>query len=288
MRRTNRDNVIRFKDLEKALAEHTETYGYLDLLCAGWPCQGNSQAGKRKGFACPQSGLWKEVKRLIGIFYPQWFIGENVPGLFSVNAGKDFWEVVSDLNSFGYCVAWDVLDSQNFGVAQRRKRLFIVASLGNIGAAKVLFEREGNTGNVAPAKTVGPRGLCILARDGERQNPTQETYIAYSCRSSDGSFPRNRENLIAYTIGAYDGRKNHPTTETHIASTIRANDYSCGHKGYEKSNLIAEVDSQRERKVTRAPRGLDSCRGKVIGNAVTVPVAEWIGRRIRKYGKNIY
>jgi Site-specific DNA methylase len=174
MRRPSGKHGVCFESLEKALAEHTQTYGHLDLLCGGWPCQDNSIAGSRKGHQGEKSGLWKEYKRLVGLFLPRWIVAENVPGLFSVNSGKDFWEVISDLDSFGYCVAWDVLDSQNFGVAQRRKRIIIVGSLGNIGSGKVLFEQESGSRDIKADDEIRTVGLCVSTRDGERQDPSSE------------------------------------------------------------------------------------------------------------------
>lgn len=243
MHRANRENEVCFENLEKALAENPEAYRDIDLLCAGWPCQGNSIAGSRQGMSHEKSSLWREVRRLLELFRPKWFVGENVPGLFFVNDGGDFWQIISDLNSLGYCVAWDVLDSQNFGVAQRRKRVFIVASFGNIGAGKVLFKREGNSRDFSQNREMEPVGVCISTRDGERQDPT---------------------------------------TETLVASVIKATDYQnqpIGQFGNE-NNLIAETNPDREGKTSGVSGKLDSRRGIVIGNAVTVSVAEWIGKRI--------
>lgn len=122
----SREDAVCFKDFAEALAEDPETYGHIDILCGGWPCQDNSIAGSRKGHTGKRSGLWIEYRRVLELFRPRWFVAENVPGLFSVNNGKDFWSVISDLDSLGYCVAWTVLDSKNFGVAQQRKRVIII------------------------------------------------------------------------------------------------------------------------------------------------------------------
>jgi DNA (cytosine-5)-methyltransferase 1 len=81
VRRTSRNNAVCFESFEEALAKSPEAYGHLDLLCAGWPCQDNSIAGSRKGHKGKRSGLWDEVRRILGIFLPKWFVGENVPGL---------------------------------------------------------------------------------------------------------------------------------------------------------------------------------------------------------------
>jgi DNA (cytosine-5)-methyltransferase 1 len=127
------------------------------VLTAGWPCQGNSVAGARGGMDDPRSGLWSHVVRLLAEHRPAWFIGENVPGLLSVNDGRDFSIVVHDLARLGYGFTWRVLDARHFGVPQRRRRVVIVGRLGDTGAAaaQVLLEPEGLSGN--PAEGIEPR-----------------------------------------------------------------------------------------------------------------------------------
>jgi len=138
------------------------------VLTAGWPCQGNSVAGARGGMDDPRSGLWSHVVRLLAELRPAWFIGENVPGLLSVNDGRDFSIVVHDLARLGYGFTWRILDARHFGVPQRRRRVVIVGRLGDTGAAaaQVLLEPEGVPGN--PAAGIEPR--AITAR-GTHQRP---------------------------------------------------------------------------------------------------------------------
>jgi len=108
----------------------------------------------------PRSGLWSHVVRLLAELRPAWFIGENVPGLLSVNDGRDFSIVVHDLARLGYGFTWRVLDARHFGVPQRRRRVVIVGRLGDSGAAaaQVLLEPEGVPGN--PAAGITPRPLA--------------------------------------------------------------------------------------------------------------------------------
>jgi len=116
----------------------------VDLVCGGWPCQDLSVAGRRAGLAGARSGLWHEVVRCLAGLRPRWFVGENVPGLLSSQGGEDFATVLSDLGRLGYGYAYRVLDAQHFGLAQRRKRVFLVGCLGDgPRAAAVLLEPEG-------------------------------------------------------------------------------------------------------------------------------------------------
>lgn len=128
-----------------------------DVICGGFPCQDVSVAGKRAGLAGERSGLWFEFRRIIESYQPRWVVIENVPGLLSSAQGDDFRIILQGLAECGYLGAWRVLDSQFDGVAQRRRRVFIVAGLGIAGerAAKILFEREGGCWDSPPRREAG-------------------------------------------------------------------------------------------------------------------------------------
>ena len=115
--------------------------GQIDLLVGGTPCQGFSVAGLRGGLNDPRSGLAGHYVRLAAELRVPWLLWENVPGALSTSGGVDFRAFVSALDELGYGLAWAVLDAQWFGVAQRRKRLFLVGRLGDWrGPGQVLFE----------------------------------------------------------------------------------------------------------------------------------------------------
>ena len=129
--------------------------GSVDLVAGGVPCQDVSGAGRRKGLAGKRSGLWWEFHRVLGELRPRWVCIENVPGLLSVDEGRGFASVLHGLEELGYRSAWRVLDAQHFGLAQRRKRVFIVGHLGAGSAGEVLFERTGVQGHPAPGRPAG-------------------------------------------------------------------------------------------------------------------------------------
>ena len=126
------------------------TFPIPGLNCAGVPCQDVSIAGKRAGLDGERTGLFFEFSRIVKIFKPKWLVFENVPGLLSANERRDFARVLGELGQCGYFLAYRILDSQYWGVAQRRRRVFIVGSLGDGRSAEVLFERESLSRN--PAK----------------------------------------------------------------------------------------------------------------------------------------
>ena len=98
-----------------------------DVYVAGWPCQGNSSAGKRKGFADARSQVFHSVVAYIRCHQPRLVLLENVENLLKVNGGKDFHEVVGVLKGLGsYDVKWKLLNTKDHGVPQNRSRVYFV------------------------------------------------------------------------------------------------------------------------------------------------------------------
>jgi DNA (cytosine-5)-methyltransferase 1 len=135
-----------FDDVKEVTGEQLRATGFIPergIIAGGFPCQDLSIAGLRRGLDGSRSGLFHEIIRLADELKPQFLILENVGGLLSSQRGKDMGIVITALVERGYGVCWRVLDSQNFGVPQRRRRVFIVASLGDHRRpAEILFERE--------------------------------------------------------------------------------------------------------------------------------------------------
>lgn len=161
------------------------------IIAGGSPCQDMSIAGKREGLDGSRSNLFREQIRIIKEMResdraagrtgtqirPRYMVWENVPGAFSSNKGKDFQAVLQEIVSITdeesnvplppkgkwqtagcimgdhFSIAWRVLDAQYWGVPQRRKRIYLVADFGGNTAPKILFEREGLSGNNVPTLT---------------------------------------------------------------------------------------------------------------------------------------
>lgn len=149
---THWPNILKYEDV-KDVGRNAEP---VDLICGGFPCQDLSVAGKRAGLAGERSGLWFEFRRIIEGLAPTWVVIENVPGLLSSSKGRDMAVLLGGLAQLGYGWAYRVLDSQYFGVAQRRRRVFIVGHIGDAtAAAKVLFEPESRDWDSAPRREKG-------------------------------------------------------------------------------------------------------------------------------------
>ena len=132
-----------------------------DFLTYGFPCQDLSVAGKRKGLEGERSGLFFEATRLIRGLHARgsrfrFAVAENVKGLFSADDGLAFARCIRELQECGASeIGWSVYDSQYFGLAQRRKRVFIVSDFGGESCDQILAVTESLHGNPAPEREAG-------------------------------------------------------------------------------------------------------------------------------------
>jgi DNA (cytosine-5)-methyltransferase 1 len=258
-----------------------DEYGPIDLLVGGTPCQSFSVAGLRGGLADERGNLALEYLRLADRARPRWLVWENVPGVLSSNAGKDFGTFLGGLAELGYGFAYHVLDAQHFGVPQRRRRVFVVGHLGDWRrAAAVLFERHSLSGHPAPrrekgqaAPTIPSRssaggglgtdfdcdgGLipstgdvshCLNAGGMGHQNYETETLIAHSLRaegfdaSEDGTGRGTPLVPVAFNITPSNSNKDYNARESERAQALTAGGNRPSARG---GDLIAFAQNQRD------------------------------------------
>jgi len=110
-----------------------------DILCAGFPCQSHSLQGKRRGMNDPRGRLIYHILRILRAKQPKACVLENVENFMHIDGGQPFANLKAQLEGLGYEVHHAVLDARNFGVAQSRRRLFIVAILRSVGAKAFRF-----------------------------------------------------------------------------------------------------------------------------------------------------
>ena len=166
----------------------------VDLLVGGTPCQSFSVAGLRKGLADPRGNLMLTYLAIADKYRPEWLVWENVPGVLSSGNGRDFGALLGGLAELGYGFAYRVLDAQYFGVAQRRRRVFVVGSArGWQRAAAVLFERASLSGHPAPRResgedTSGSTGdgvaRCVTTGEAKRQDWETCNIVSHSLSAS--------------------------------------------------------------------------------------------------------
>jgi len=195
-------------------------YEPIDLLVGGTPCQSFSVAGLRGGLDDDRGNLALEFLRLADRTRPRWLVWENVPGVLSSNGGQDFASILGGMVELGYGIAYRVLDAQYFGVAQRRRRVFVVGYLGDWRrAAAVLFERHSLQGHPAPRQEAGqkPAGSLTDSPSTSRSPSEDATLI---------STPHVSHTLNCGGMGRKDAE-----TETFIAQvsgTLNANGKAAG------------------------------------------------------------
>ncbi len=226
-----------------------------DIWTGGFPCQDVSLAnqGKRKGLKGERSGLFYAFAELVEERRPSWIILENVPGLLNSHNGEDFRTVISRLDELGYGVSWRVLDAKYFGTPQRRRRVYIVASRGSLRSGEVLFERGAD-------QAVARAGLGAKDLNSGRARPGVGNSSIYSIQhASIGRSPQAGPQAKGFRN---DG-------ETYTLDSRGSSDVVCS------TNAPFRV-----RETARVSRELDSNRFRAVGNAVCVPIIEWIGKRI--------
>ena len=323
-----------FDDVKEVTGEQLRATGFIPergIIAGGFPCQDLSIAGLRKGLDGSRSGLFHEIIRLADELKPQFLILENVAGLLSSQRGKDMGIVITALVERGYGVCWRVLDSQNYGVPQRRRRVFIVASLGDHRKpVEILFERESGFWNLETSRkkrqttSTEIKGSVAVNSNKIKMKPTllrmrggkegggkgalvsenQSLTIATGNDQTLFLFEGNRvgdprfHNDISPSVIARWGtggnnvpliaqrQSNSEFVMDGVSSTVTAHE----HKQF--SDLIIEPIVRRltPRECERlqgfpddwTASQADSSRYKMMGNAVTVPVVEWIVQRMVK------
>ncbi len=274
----------------------------VDLICGGFPCQDLSVAGKRAGLAGERSGLFYEFTRIIDELTPRWVLIENVPGLLSSNGGRDMGAVLGTLAELGYWWAYRVLDAQYFGVAQRRRRVFIVGHRGDGRyPTQVLFEPESCAGDTPPSKKTRQVTASLLASGaGTSRTGGAELELLVDYYGIPGNWigrkPQHGGNAVRPMLNispCLTGADKHAVAPALSTKNEVASSSTQRQKWMEQSaemfGAVRRLTPLECERLQGFPDGWtaidgentpDSPRYKAIGNAVCVNVAEWIGRRI--------
>lgn len=227
-----------------------------NVWCGGFPCQDVSLAnqGKRKGLLGERSGLFYTYAKLIKERKPDWLIIENVPGLLNSHDGEDFRTVIETLDELGYGVSWRVLDAKYFGTPQRRRRVYIVASFGDMRSARVLFE---------------PGATEIVDKQGCGKRSGNSRKYAGSLSGAD-IYSIQHAGIGRKASAGPQAKGFRNDGETYTLDSRGSSDAVCSpHVAFGVRDFAGISEK------------LDSRRFRSIGNAVAVPIIEWIGKRIR-------
>jgi len=251
--------------------------GPVDVLVGGTPCQSFSVAGLRGGMADARGNLALEFLRLAERLRARWVLWENVPGVLSSSDGRDFGAFVGGLAELGYGWAYRVLDAQYFGLAQRRKRVFVVGHIGDWRrAAAVLFEPSSLRGDTAPGRearegiaptlSVGAHGSsghqyrqkgnedALIARclnaHPSRIDGESETFITHQAFDILGT-PATRggaETDVHTALRSRAPGQSEASTTTVIAHSLRADGFDASEDGTGRGTpLVAQAFHQNQR-----------------------------------------
>ena len=325
--------MIHLGDITKIHGDEIEP---VDCITFGSPCQDLSIAGRRAGLAGERSGLFMEAVRIIkemrsstNGLCPTFAIWENVPGAFSSNNGEDFravleelarigqpdaaipgptrggrWSKAGAITGNGWSLAWRQLDSQYFGVAQRRKRIALILDLGGQRAGEILFESQGvwrhyQESKVSREKTAQASGrgsfktagigaineepYCIAGNIINRQEKNGGNGcgylqgISYTLTATDQhcvAYMDDLPELYQNVIGALCARDEKGVNSTYVSQD------KCIVSRRKRVRRITPLECERLMGFpdhwTDIPGASDGVRYRALGNSVAIPCVEYI------------
>jgi DNA (cytosine-5)-methyltransferase 1 len=223
------------------------------LIAAGFPCQDLSQAGMTRGIGGARSGLVGEVFRLVEASRVPWVLLENVPFMLQLGRGEAMNVLASTFEELGYKWAYRVIDARTFGLPQRRRRVYFLAS------------RVGD-----------PREILFADEAGQDDREIDRTGAAHGFYWTEGI------RGLGWAVDAIPTLKGGSSLGIPSSPAILLSD-----------GRVVTVDIRDAERLQGFPVDWtkpaelvvkSGARWKLVGNAVSVPAAEWIGRRMAKPG----
>jgi DNA (cytosine-5)-methyltransferase 1 len=225
------------------------------LIAAGFPCQDLSQAGRTAGISGERSGLVGEVFRLIEDHRTPWVLLENVPFMLQLGGGRAMDVIASAFERLGYRWAYRVIDSRAFGLPQRRRRVYFLASLWG-DPRTVLFADEAD----APDDDAD-RGSCVAC----------------------GFYWTEGVRGLGWAVDAVPTLKGGSTVGIPSAPAILLPSGEVVMPDLRDAERLQGFPADWTKPAERVTKR--GARWKLVGNAVTVPAAAWLGRRLMKPGR---
>ena len=225
-----------------------------DVWAAGWPCQDLSSANPgRKGLNGKYSSLFYYLTGLAGKVRPRWLILENVIGVLSAEGGLALESVVNTLEEIGYMGGWFACNTLDFGLPHNRARVFFVATYRSDSAIQFFADSGQCQWDSSPGETLGK-----TARPDFREVFEGDDTVLVQRR---GGFGYTKAKNICPTIRAQTG----------------------GHQGGHSDRPIVcrqTLNLERMREANGVSGRMDGRRGRLIGNAVSPIITEWIAKQI--------
>lgn len=230
----------------------------VDLLAAGFPCQDLSQAGRTAGIDGKHSGLVGQIFRLLDSSHvaPRWLLIENVSFMLQLDQGKAMRYLVDELEERRFAWAYRVVDTRAFGLPQRRQRVILVAS-----------------------RTEDPRHVLLADDEGEEERPVfPETWYGFYWTEGTRGLGWAIDAVPTLKGGSTIGIPSPPAIWNSFEGSITVPEIRDAERlqGFEADWTLPALEVEGVRK---------GHRWKLVGNAVSVPVAKWVGERLVKPGR---
>lgn len=253
--------------------EEAKARGHIDILVGGTPCQSFSLVGRRGGFHDPRGLLTLRYCDILERLRPDWLVWENVPGVLSSSGGRDFGAFLGRLDELGYGWVYRVLDARDFGLAQTRRRVYLVGRAGGRCPREVLADEELGGGH--PLQLQGD-GVVHPPRHeevhGEPAHWRDTRAVAFRGRGDRNLKQVEVGGVIANALTASEGRG---LVKPYV-----------WHKGVLRRMTPREYERLQgfpdDHTLVPWNRGMasDTQRYKAVGNSMAVPVMRWIGERL--------
>lgn len=219
------------------------------ICAAGFPCQDLSQAGRTAGIGGANSGLVAEAFRLVKSAEPRWLLLENVPFMLQLDRGAAMRFLTRSLEALGFRWAYRVVDTRAFGLPQRRQRVILLAS-----------------------RTEDPREVLLI---GDEREPAWPDPSDVAC----GFYWTEGIRGLGWAVDAIPTLKGGSTIGIPSAPAIRFPDGLIATPDLRDAERLQGFESDWTAPASGG--GRRNGRWKLVGNAVSVPVARWVGERLR-------
>jgi DNA (cytosine-5)-methyltransferase 1 len=226
----------------------------VDLVAAGFPCQDLSQAGKTAGIGGRNSGLVDHVFRLVRDRPVKWLLFENVPFMLQLDRGQGMRHLIDRLEDLDYRWAYRVVDTRSFGIPQRRLRVLVLAS-----------------------QTEDPRSVLFPDDDGE-------TGTADFVEHANGFYWTEGTRGLGWAVDAIPTLKGGSTVGIPSPPAIWMPDGAIVTPDIRDAERLQGFPVDWTLPAVEGMTGRRGPRWKLVGNAVSVPVARWVGSRLRNPG----
>ena len=286
-----------FGDITKIEAEKLPDF---ELLVGGFPCQAFSVAGKRGGFNDTRGTIFFDFARIMKAKKPKFAIFENVKGLLNHDGGKTYETMLRTLDELGYDAQWGILNTKFHGLPQNRERVYIVANLRERSSTKILFERGNDSSDKmerTEQSTIG--AMTGLYKIGDIDGLNTQYSRVYDSKGVSTTINAQGGGLGAktglYKIGTIgnDSLSNRIYSDKGVSATLCAGNNGGGKRVGGLYNIGDKVRRLTPKECFRlqgfkdemVELGYKLCISdtqlyKMAGNAVSVPVVEWVAQRV--------